>query len=217
MATNPFHHEDIYRNVSVRESFSDSKVVICGVGALGSNLVDNLTRLGFSNLRVIDFDRVEAHNISTQIYGKQDIGALKVDALKNRIYRTVDVELETFSKKLESTTTKKAFKDADLLVDCLDNTLSRQLIKDYALTNKKECLHLGLFEDYAEVIWNDKYEVPSRMGDDVCDYPLARNVIILCIAVASEVLVSYLLNDRSPLYKRNYSITLRDFSIKELR
>ena len=42
---------------------------MCGAGAVGSNLVDNLARQGAENLCVVDRDRVEEHNVSTQVWG----------------------------------------------------------------------------------------------------------------------------------------------------
>jgi tRNA A37 threonylcarbamoyladenosine dehydratase len=50
-------------------------VVIRAAGALGSQLADNLARQGFQQLRVIDRDCVEEHNVSTQLYGESDVGS----------------------------------------------------------------------------------------------------------------------------------------------
>ncbi len=74
------------------------------------------------------------------------------------------------------------------------------------------CLHIGLFADYAEVIWDEAYRVPSDVGADVCDYPLARNLVLLAVALASEVLVRYLIDGT----RSNWSVTLRDFAIRPL-
>ncbi len=40
-------------------------VTVCGAGALGANLAENLARQGFTRIRVIDRDRVEERNLST--------------------------------------------------------------------------------------------------------------------------------------------------------
>lgn len=58
-----FHHEEIYRGKDLISKLGKYKITVCGVGALGSNLVDNLARQGFSNFKVIDMDRVESHNV----------------------------------------------------------------------------------------------------------------------------------------------------------
>ena len=48
--------------------------------------------MGVQHLRVIDRDRVEEHNVSTQLYGVSDVGAWKVDVLRQRIFRATGAE-----------------------------------------------------------------------------------------------------------------------------
>ena len=69
-------------------------------GAVGSTLADSLARQGLRRLRVIDFDRVEARNLATQTYTTDDVGALKVQALKDQIFRATGVEIDAVPKKL---------------------------------------------------------------------------------------------------------------------
>jgi hypothetical protein len=62
------------------------------------------------------------------------------------------------------------------------------------------------------VIWDDHYRVPDDSGGDVCDYPLARNLVLLAVAVASEVVVRFLADG----VRENWSVTLRDFGVRPL-
>ena len=59
MATRKFAHEESYRGTKPMQALREKQIVVCGAGALGSNLVDLLCRQGISNVRVIDMDRVE--------------------------------------------------------------------------------------------------------------------------------------------------------------
>jgi tRNA A37 threonylcarbamoyladenosine dehydratase len=88
-----FAHEEAYRGDDLLRKL-EKQVVICGAGALGSNLADTLYRQGFTKVRVIDMDRVEGHNVNTQFYGSNDVGAMKVNALKTRLFRDTGVEIE---------------------------------------------------------------------------------------------------------------------------
>jgi hypothetical protein len=72
--------------------------------AVGSNLADNLVRQGLTNLRAIDHDRVEEHNVSTQLYGESDVGVWKVEALRNRLFRATGIEIEPVRKELTEQT-----------------------------------------------------------------------------------------------------------------
>ena len=60
------------------------------------------------------------------------------------------------------------------------------------------------------IIWNDRYRVPSPAHDDVCDYPLARNLVTLAVSVACEVLVDFVATDA----QQSYTVTLADFAVR---
>lgn len=207
-----FHHEEIYRSREEIERLGTVAITLCGAGALGSNLADNLARQGFRSLRVIDKDRVEEHNINTQVYGEGDVGAWKVDVLKNRLFRNVGIEIDTINKELIERTARKFLKDSDIVIDTFDNTASRQLVQTHCRENGITCLHAGLNADYGEVIWDEHYRVPGDSGQDVCDYPLARNLVLLTVAVAAEALVRFVLDSEAG----NWSVTLRDFAVRSL-
>ena len=59
------------------------KIHIVGCGSVGSTLAENLARCGVTNMVLWDFDKVEPHNICNQIFRQQDVGKLKVEALKD--------------------------------------------------------------------------------------------------------------------------------------
>ncbi|HEY9626933.1 MAG TPA: ThiF family adenylyltransferase [Coleofasciculaceae cyanobacterium] len=61
-----FFHEQLYRTDAVMAKLKEFPVTICGAGALGANLAENLARAGFDKLKVIDCDRIEERNLSTQ-------------------------------------------------------------------------------------------------------------------------------------------------------
>ena len=207
-----FHHEELYRGRAHVEKLATVPVTLCGAGALGSHLADNLVRQGFRRLRVIDRDRVEEQNVSTQIYGEGDVGAWKVEVLKSRLFRAAGVEIEAENKDLSEGNARKLLKGGGLIIDTFDNSASRRLVQNMCAECGTACLHVGLFADYGEVIWNEQYRVPGDAAGDVCDYPLARNLVILTVAVASETLLRYVLEGM----RENWSITLRDFAVRRL-
>lgn len=210
--SNKFLHDEIYRGSEAVAKLAKPLVTVCGAGALGSNLADNLSRQGFGQLRVIDFDRVEEHNINTQVYGIGDVGALKVDVLKNRLFRSIEIEIEAVGRRLDVRSVKKQLKDSSMVVDTFDNSVSRQLVQDHCRTAGLPCLHVGLYADYCEVIWDQNYRVPADAEGDVCDYPLARNLVLIAVAIASEAIIRFILCDE----QINRTATLTDFSIQPL-
>jgi molybdopterin/thiamine biosynthesis adenylyltransferase len=207
-----FHHETIYRGPGSIEKLATVSLTLCGAGALGSLLADNLARQGFQRLKVIDRDRIEEHNVGTQLYGEAEIGAWKVEALRSRLFRSVGIEIEAVSKELTERSARSLLKEPGIILDTFDNSAARRLVQDHSRAAGAPCLHAGLFADYGEVIWDEHYRVPQDVGGDVCDYPLARNLVLLTVAVASEVLVRYVLGGS----KQNWSVTLGDFAIRQL-
>jgi molybdopterin/thiamine biosynthesis adenylyltransferase len=207
-----FHHEAIYRGAGEFAKLASQRLTLCGAGALGSNLADNLARQGFRDVRIIDRDRIEEHNVGTQLYGESDVGAWKVEVLKQRLFRATGIEIEAHRKGLDDRTAKSLLQDGGLVVDMFDNSASRRLVQEHCRALNLPCLHVGLYADYAEVIWDEHYRVPQDVGGDVCDYPLARNLVLLAVAVASEVLIRYVLTGA----RQDFSATLRDFSVRPL-
>ena len=207
-----FLHEEIYRGADALAKLSVAQVTICGAGALGSHLADNLARQGFARLRVIDRDRVDEHNVSTQLYGVADVGAWKVEVLRNRLFRAVEVEVDAIAKELTERTVRTLLKGSNLVIDTFDNSVSRELVQQHCRQEGLDCLHVGLHTDYCEVVWDEVYRVPRDVAGDVCDYPLARNLVLLAVAIASEAVIRFVLDDE----RKSSSATLTDFAVHAL-
>jgi molybdopterin-synthase adenylyltransferase len=161
---------------------------------------------------VIDRDRIEERNLSTQPYYLSDVGAFKAKILANSLYRALGVKLDARIDELTAANAAKLLKDSALVIDAFDNSGSRQALKDFCAAANIECLHAGLADGYAEVIWNENYRVPSAAQDDICDYPLARNLVMLAVAVTCEAVVKFIANRE----KQSLTITLDDFVVKPL-
>jgi len=185
-------------------------VTVCGAGALGANMTENLARSGFGQLKVIDRDRIEERNLSTQPYYRSDIGAFKAKILANTLYRAIGVKVDAIAKELTGENAGQLIGKTGLVVDTFDNSIGRGAVKDYCAKMNLPCLHVGLASDYAEVIWNENYRVPSPTNDDVCDYPLARNLVMMAVAVTCEVMVSFA--ERGD--RQSFTVTLGDLAVK---
>jgi molybdopterin/thiamine biosynthesis adenylyltransferase len=205
-----FYHEQLYRTPAVMERLRDLRVTVCGAGAIGANIVESLARAGFSRVCVIDRDRVEERNLSTQPYYYGDVGESKARILANALYRAVRVEVGALSEELTTASAARLLAGSALVVDAFDNSVSRQVVKDYCLRTSLPCLHAGLAGDYAEIIWNEIYRVPSAAQGDVCDYPLARNLATLTAAIACEVIIVYAATGE----RQSFTATLRDFAVR---
>ncbi len=108
---------------------SNLNVTIIGCGSTGSFVALNLAKMGVKNIKVIDFDIVEAHNLPNQFYRTQDINKPKVEALKEIIKDFTGTEIE-----IENTEIKEDYDfDIDLnslIILCVDTMEVRRLIYD---------------------------------------------------------------------------------------
>lgn len=60
-------------------------ITIIGAGGIGSWTSFSLAKMGAFSLTIVDFDKVEEHNIPSQLYSPEDVGMSKVDALQKII------------------------------------------------------------------------------------------------------------------------------------
>lgn len=203
-------HETLHRGEETLEAMRETSVFVCGAGALGANLVESLARSGFERLGVVDFDHIEERNLSTQPYERRDVGAQKAETLARHVFRAVDVEVEAQTARLTDHNADDLLGGRDLVVDCFDNTAGRRAVFEWAASAEAACLHVGLADGYGEAIWNPDYTVPSDGAGDVCDYPLARSLVLLTTGIACEGIADWVGEGE----KRNVSMTLRDFAVR---
>ena len=138
------YHEDLYRTEAVMARLRSLSVTVCGAGALGANMAESLARQGFATLRVIDRDRVEERNLSTQPYYRSDIGAFKAKILGNSLFRALGVTVDVRAETLTAANAGKLLGGSGVVVDTFDNSASRQVVTDVCREANLPCLHVGL-------------------------------------------------------------------------
>ena len=63
----------------------DARVAVLGVGGIGSHVLIDLVAIGFTDIRIVDFDRIELSNFNRQIlYGEPHVGRIKVEVAAER-------------------------------------------------------------------------------------------------------------------------------------
>ena len=205
-------HEVNYRSTTAFKKMEKIKICICGAGAIGSNLVNNLIRQGVTNITTIDMDRVEAKNIATQVYTLRDVGQKKTAALQSLMHQATRKVVGAIDKELRQNNATKLLQGYDLVIDAFDNWKSRELIQKTCTKLKTPCVHAGMSDDgFSEIKWNEVYSIPKVEveQDDICDYPLAANLVHFTVAVLSEIVIQFITTEK----KVNREITLKDISI----
>lgn len=103
-----------------------ASVGIAGAGGLGSNAAVALARAGVGRLVIVDFDTVEKKNLTRQYYFLDQVGKLKVEAIKATIERAIEgVKVDAIAKKLLPGEMAAPFKDVDVVVEALDDAQTK--------------------------------------------------------------------------------------------
>jgi hypothetical protein len=97
------------------------KVIIIGVGGIGTELIKHLVAVGINDIVVIDFDKVNIDNLNRQyIYKEKDVGKSKISVTK-RLY---NADIIGINKKIKNNDDFKQVLlqhgDADIVVNCAD-------------------------------------------------------------------------------------------------
>lgn len=139
-------------------------VVIVGVGALGSHLVQFLRNLDEVKLKIVDFDRIEQRNIRSQFHAKNGVGKGKVQALTQLINFLWGYKVEAIPHKLTSDNVDKLLGGADVVVDCLDNGKARRTVQGFVRKASIPCLHGALSADgaFGQVIWDQDFRIDDE-------------------------------------------------------
>ncbi|GIX41175.1 MAG: hypothetical protein KatS3mg129_0908 [Leptospiraceae bacterium] len=68
-----------------QEELFQKNVLIIGIGAIGNELLKNMVLLGIGNISIIDYDKIEIHNLTRSVlFREKDIGKFKVQVAKKR-------------------------------------------------------------------------------------------------------------------------------------
>ena len=106
---------------------SQAKVLIIGLGGLGSAASIYLTAAGVGHLVLVDFDQVDLSNLQRQIVHRQrDIGRPKVESAKEHLLElNPDVNLSLINHALEAGELIEQVRNADVVLDASDNFQTR--------------------------------------------------------------------------------------------
>jgi tRNA A37 threonylcarbamoyladenosine dehydratase len=132
------------------EKITKSKILILGVGGVGSYALDCLYRSGVSDITIIDYDRYDMSNQNRQI-GSEAVGELKVGHLK-KLYPSIT----PINQKMDMAWVERFdFAPYDIVIDCADTTKVKIAIAQRI--HKKLIMSLGSAKRYD----SSKIEVAS--------------------------------------------------------
>lgn len=152
--TKNIHYDRFFGRGRLSDEIVESRILIIGIGALGSSLAEILIRGGIKSLWIDDFDNVDTGNLCRANYTLYDLNFSKVQKLKTRLNSISPfVEIEIRNLKINSIPLNRLQEDLnqlfDIIFDCstdseitllLDSLNFKGLIYSIGLTNKAKHL-----------------------------------------------------------------------------
>lgn len=114
-------------DVEGQEKLLAARVLIIGMGGLGSPVAMYLATAGIGHLVLVDDDEVELSNLQRQIaHGTADIGSTKVESAKQTLLNlNPDIKITTYAERLNDKKLSSEIKLADVVIDGTDNFTTR--------------------------------------------------------------------------------------------
>ena len=167
-----FQRAELLLGNETMERIARKRVILFGVGGVGSWCAECLVRSGIRQLTIVDFDRVADTNINRQLMATTlTIGQVKVEALKERLL-TINPEAEiTALQKIfnEETADEFDLDSYDYIIDAIDS------LKDKALLILMACqTNAKLFSSMGAALKMDPTRIRVTEFWKVQGDPLAR-------------------------------------------
>ena len=110
------------------EKFKDVKLILLGVGGVGSFALDALYNTGITNITIVDFDTYEESNMNRQMGSHGNIGKIKVEALKEKYPLVTPIHVKITPEWIDNFD----FSSYDYILDAIDDIKPKvHLIKKY--------------------------------------------------------------------------------------
>ncbi|MFA9186992.1 HesA/MoeB/ThiF family protein [Flavobacterium sp. FBOR7N2.3] len=120
-----------------------AKVLVIGAGGLGCPILQYIATAGVGTIGIVDFDKIEIHNLHRQIlYTEDQIGLPKATTAKATVEKLNPlITVQAFEEKLTTENTSKIIADFDIIVDGSDNFSTRYLVNDTCVTLGKSLVY----------------------------------------------------------------------------
>jgi adenylyltransferase/sulfurtransferase len=123
-----------------QDELANKRVLIIGAGALGNFVGLELALLGVGHIQVYDHDTIEETNLNRQFLYIDSVGQKKAPTLAERLsHLNPQIDVKGMHMKIDEDTIEylvKSDQKPDVIVDCLDNFVTRAVLNRYCIENK---------------------------------------------------------------------------------
>ncbi len=213
-----------------QEKILKAKILIVGLGGIGSPCALYLAAAGVGNIGIVDSDVVGISDLHRQIlHSTKTIGMPKVFSAKQRLNDlNKDVKVTTYKTRLTPENIIGIIQDYDIVVDSSDNFSTRYLINDACVSSRKSFVHGSVFWSEGQVFTivpglSPCYrclfpESPTKELFPIYNQRGVLNIIAGMVGImqANEVL-KYILNVENKLLGSLLFMNVLDYAFKQVK
>ena len=168
---------------SEQQRFKDSKITVIGCGGIGGETIEMLARMGIGELILVDEDAFDLSNLNRQTLASlADVGLDKSAVAKEKV-RLINpyVKVTNYNEHVDSTNIDKIIGDSDIVIDALDNVLTRVIVSRKAKEKGIPYIHgaihgtlgqITVFLPETDKTYEEMFNLPSNgkeLTEDVLD------------------------------------------------
>lgn len=168
---------------SVQERFRDAKITVIGCGGIGGATTEMLVRMGVGNLKIIDKDTFDVSNINRQLMSSfYSVGKSKVNTTYE-ILKSINpfVNITSFEEELNEDNVQKIVEESDIVIDALDNLVTRIILSRYALDSGIPFVHGAIHGTMGQVsvftkdtpTYEELFKLPS-LGQELTEEVITK-------------------------------------------
>ena len=171
--------------LEAQQKLKAAKVLVVGSGGLGSPLLLYLAAAGVGTIGIVDFDVVDDSNLQRQVlFGKEDVGKLKIEAAKNRLQSlNPHIDIQLHNTRFTAENALDILKNYDVVADGTDNFPTRYLVNDAAVLLNKPNVYASIFQFEGQVTvfnYTDKNGVTGPNYRDLYPTPPPPGLVPSC-------------------------------------
>lgn len=164
---------------SEQQRFKDAKITVIGCGGIGGETIEMLARMGIGELVLVDKDVYDLSNLNRQTLATiADLGLTKSDVAAEKV-RLINpyVKVTTFNEHVDQTNIEKMIGDSDIVIDALDNVLTRVIVSRAAKEKGIPYIHgaihgtlgqITVFLPNSDKTYEEMFNLPS-IGKELND------------------------------------------------
>lgn len=128
---------------SQQTRFKNSKIAVIGCGGIGGAAIEMIVRMGVGEINIVDSDVFDMSNLNRQVMSSLDSLNQSKSEITNKKIKLINpyTKVNSFNEKLTEENIEKIVGECDIVIDALDNILTRVIVARFCKKNKIPFIH----------------------------------------------------------------------------